>query len=262
MQLPVAPRALVELTGEDRLVWLQGQVTQDLRGMASGEVRQAMLCNPTGQILALLSILFEPSRLLISLEAATKKYLLARVEEMVILEDVAARDLSGELSCQVVNEAVEAGICFPWPDGYVEVWSPQPLESQPIHPSYEAWRIAHAVPVYGADYNEKVLGAELGPYWDGKAISYAKGCYTGQEVLMRIHSRGHTNRRWTGLRAETELATGAVITLDGQEVGRITSSAHDEVHGFLAAGLIRNSAEAGSTVEVDGVKAVVFEPPL
>ncbi|MFX6234584.1 tRNA-modifying protein YgfZ, partial [Acinetobacter baumannii] len=54
-------------------------------------------------------------------------------------------------------------------------------------------------PRLGGDTTQKTLPPELGPAFESRTVSYTKGCYMGQEVLMRIHSRGHTNRTWVCL---------------------------------------------------------------
>ena len=79
---------------------------------------------------------------------------------------------------------------------------------------------------------------------EARAISYTKGCYIGQEVLNRIHSIGHVNREFCGLRIETKAdkfpARGEKLFLDGKEVGYITSAARSPVcDGVVALGYVR-----------------------
>ncbi len=72
-------------------------------------------------------------------------------------------------------------------------------------------RIEAGTPKMGSDITSKTMPPGLGPAFDARHVSYNKGCYTGQEVLMRIHSRGHTNKTWMGLIAEEPLEVGAAI---------------------------------------------------
>jgi folate-binding Fe-S cluster repair protein YgfZ len=85
-----------------------------------------------------------------------------------------------------------------------------------------------------------------------RTISYKKGCYTGQEVLMRIYSRGHTNQTWMGLKSETLLSPGSKLRFgDPSDAGSVTRSANSPRFGFIAAAMIRNEAAvAGAIVEV------------
>jgi folate-binding protein YgfZ len=93
-------------------------------------------------------------------------------------------------------------------------------------PLYEVLRIEQGIPRYGADMDENTIVPELGI--DG-LISYNKGCYVGQEIIARIHFRGHVAKQLTGLvlqagivlPVETELKTP-----EGKNAGRITSTTY------------------------------------
>ena len=102
-----------------------------------------------------------------------------------------------------------------------------------------------------------------------RAISFTKGCYTGQEVIVRIAHRGHVNRHLRGLRLGAAPApdTGSALFSDeGKEVGRVTSAAHSEMLGeTVALGYVRREVEPGSRVRVgaaDGAGALVTELPF
>src|SRR4029453_12309538 len=89
---------------------------------------------------------------------------------------------------------------------------------------YERLRIAKGVPAMGAELTESTIPAESGVV--ERSVSFTKGCFTGQELVARIDSRGgnvapHLRR----LVFDGEVAPGAVVTVDGAEVGQVTSSA-------------------------------------
>lgn len=90
--------------------------------------------------------------------------------------------------------------------------------------TFEALRIESGFPLYGVDVTEDHLAPEVGRPW---AISYAKGCYLGQEPIARIDALGHVNRLLCGLRLDSDVAPprGAAIAADGKEVGAVTSAA-------------------------------------
>ena len=79
------------------------------------------------------------------------------------------------------------------------------------------------IPRYGVDFNEDNLLLEVGI---DHAVSFTKGCYLGQEVVERIRSRGHVNKRLCGLLLDSAVAAdaGDQLQADGKETGRITSS--------------------------------------
>ena len=84
-------------------------------------------------------------------------------------------------------------------------------------------RIEAGIPRYGVDFNEDNLLLEVGI---DHAVSFTKGCYLGQEVVERIRSRGHVNKRLCGLLLDSTVAAdaGDQLQVDGKDAGRITSS--------------------------------------
>jgi folate-binding protein YgfZ len=93
--------------------------------------------------------------------------------------------------------------------------------------AYEVLRIEQGVPLYGSDMDESTIVPELG--LDG-VISYTKGCYIGQEIIARIHFRGHVAKQLTGLGVsessgtEDRIVAGAdLVSPEGKNAGRITS---------------------------------------
>ena len=106
---------------------------------------------------------------------------------------------------------------------------------------FEIARIEAGVPRFGQDCDAKTFPPELGSAFESRYISYNKGCYTGQEVLMRLHSRGHTNRTWVGLVSESPLEVGAVLTHPNRkDAGLVTSAAFSPDYGFIGAAMVRN----------------------
>jgi len=131
--------------------------------------------------------------------------------------------------------------------------------------SLEALRIEAGVPRFGVDIDSRVLAPETGQ--EGRAISYRKGCYIGQEIVARIDARGRTNRGFTGFR----FADGAflpeadtAVVADGRDVGRITSAMVSPTLGVtLALGYLRHElAESGTKVCVSDKEAIVSPLPI
>src|SRR5207247_10551122 len=87
--------------------------------------------------------------------------------------------------------------------------------------AYESLRIEAGTPLFGHDVDESALLPEI-PH--ERLVSYTKGCYPGQEVVVRIRDRGHVNRRLTGLVLESDVVPphGADVLADGAAVGRVT----------------------------------------
>jgi folate-binding protein YgfZ len=89
-----------------------------------------------------------------------------------------------------------------------------------------ALRLEQGVPWFGYDFGEKQIPHEAA--LEMSHISYTKGCYTGQEIVERVRSRGQVNRRRVGLRfaSESVPASSEILTSDGKEAGYVTRAAY------------------------------------
>lgn len=131
--------------------------------------------------------------------------------------------------------------------------------------AFEVARVESGVPSYGTDIGEDNLAQETG--LEAEAISYEKGCYLGQEVVARIHFRGHVNRRLVGLRMADGLAApGAELFQDTKRVGNVTSAVESPELGAIGLGYARREVAIGETLRwVAGGQegsATVSELPL
>jgi folate-binding protein YgfZ len=110
----------------------------------------------------------------------------------------------------------------------------------------EVVRVECGIPRYGIDISESNLPQETG--LEGAAISYDKGCYLGQEVVARIHFRGHVNRRLGGFTLVGDLPSGGAALREetGKEVGLVTSAVESPDFGQIALGYVRREVEAGA----------------
>lgn len=114
----------------------------------------------------------------------------------------------------------------------------------------EIGRIESGLPRFGIEMDAETIPQEANLDTLG-AISFTKGCYTGQEVVARIHFRGHVNRHLRWLTSAEPLARGAVV-LDGtgKEVGDVRSAVVSASRGPLAIAMVRREVEPGSEVQV------------
>ena len=251
--------SLIELLGEDRVEWLQGQTTNDLRGKDLGGAISACLCSATGQTLATMDIWQQPSRILLSIPTVCVAAFMSRVDQMVIMEDVSATvspltatTVQGPNALKPTNGEIILASSRVGLSGW-DVWGASNLPTNIDPAVVEIIRIEAGEPRFGTDLSTKTLPPEMGPAFVAKYVSYTKGCYTGQEILMRIHSRGHTNRTWTGLRTEERVEAGASVICDGKEIGLITSSVLSPRLGPIATALLRN--DHIGNVTVNGIPA-------
>lgn len=128
---------------------------------------------------------------------------------------------------------------------------------------FEAWRISRGLPSYGSDIGPDSLPQETG--LDRFAINYEKGCYTGQEVVARIHYRGHVNRHVRLLTSDDPITLECPLFFEGREVGRVTSACPHAEHGWIALATVRREVVPSSTVALhpDGEQNIeVHEQPF
>ena len=281
--------AVIQLLGDDRKGWLQGQVTNDLRQLDLGASFSFSVCEATGQIVSVCEVWSLPGKFFITCPKGTLQALLKRFEQMVILEDVQASDVTGDYYLASIQgptatasltelmelPKLDAGpailegsevFCLRSDRTGLGGWDVLiPLDAKKaikkiektferiLPQAYEIARIEAGFPKYGSDIDVKTLPPELGPAFETRTISYTKGCYMGQEVLMRMHSRGHANRRWVGLMADQALPEGAAVKHPRRaDAGKVTSSAVSPDFGFIGAAMLRREiAEEGEVVQVE-----------
>ena len=133
--------------------------------------------------------------------------------------------------------------------------------------AWETARVEAGRPEWGIDIDENTIPQEAN-FDELNAISYTKGCYTGQETVARVHFRGRVNRHLRHLRFEGDTLPpmGAVLTDDaGKPVGEVRSPVRSPRLGAIAIGMVRREVVLGTTVAVrwDGgeTRAMVYALP-
>ena len=257
-------RRKATLTGSDRVRWLNGIITNNIRDLSPGQGVYAFLLNPQGRILGDLNAYARAESLVIDTDAAQLPKILELFDHYIIMDDVEVRESTGNIgaiglkgpSARAALQA--AGIDFPelQPLSFVDVsWRNIPLTviraDGPSVASYEIWTtpesigsIREALEKSGAkpvgttalnyvriaegipQYGQDIRERDLPQETEQeRALHFIKGCYIGQEIVERIRSRGAVHRKFTGFKVDGALpAPGMKIQIDAKEVGEITSS--------------------------------------
>jgi folate-binding protein YgfZ len=125
-------------------------------------------------------------------------------------------------------------------------------------------RLEQGIPWFGYDFGEKQIPHEAG--LQDSHISYAKGCYTGQEIVERVRSRGQVTRTRVSLRFEGNEApaTNALLLKDGNEVGYVTRTGFSpRLEAHIGIGYVRREkSEVTTELETDAGRASVIATPL
>ena len=237
--VPLA-RDVVLATGPDTVTYLQGQLSQDVAGLPVGAASPSLLLSPQGHLVALLRVTRTGEEsFALDTDAGAGEAVLARLRRFLLRTKtelsavgwtcVAVRGDGAVPPSPAPDEAwvVEAEI--PGVPGY-DLLGPRASLPRGVAPgdlaAYEALRIERGVPRMGAELTERTIPAEAGIV--ERTASFTKGCYTGQELVARIDSRGgNVPRRLRGVVVDGQAVPppGAVVSVGGAEVGSVTSSA-------------------------------------
>ena len=274
-------RDQVTVTGSEAAAYLQGQLSQDVTAMAPGESKATFVLAPQGKVEGWGRIQRRSDETFVidvdpgaaSLwEARLTRFLLRTKAEITVAADVTMVSVRGpdteDVVAQVTGEVSESGwLEAGWPGvegkDLLEV-SGDELDdtvaalvaagAQPIDAeAFEALRIRSGVPRWGAELNPDTIPAAAGEWVIEASVSFTKGCYTGQELVARVDSRGNNvPRRLAALVAEGEAPSeGDEVTVDGKVVGQITSSAADPVsEGAVALTYVARSVSLPATAKI------------
>lgn len=259
-------RGVLAVAGPDAEDFLQGQLSQDVAGLAEGQSAWSLILQPQGRIDALVRVTRQGADRFILDTDGPLGQVITRLQRFMLRTDVALEPLNWQ--CIAVRgpgaaEAAVAGeIVGPVPTGGIDVIGPAPqvsADAPRVDPeTLEAHRIKAGFPRMGVDIDDRTIPAEaeVVPF----TVSFTKGCFTGQELVARMDSRGSTAPRYLRvltLQGRANLGSGDQITnADGADVGAVTSAAWDAVaESTVALGYIKRAVEMPAEVNVAGSRA-------
>jgi len=262
------PRTLLRLTGPDRLRFLNGQVTQDVKKLLPDHAVRSAIITSKGRLEADLHIAATSDSLLIETDFILRESLRSRLEKFIVADDVTIEDIS--LSYNLAHflslsspptDAPKDSLSFQsfrFREPGLDLWLPSTSPYQPASsalPDWEPLRIARGLPLWGIDVGPDTLPPEAG--FESDAISSTKGCYIGQEVISRLRSVGHVNRHLCVLASPSTAIPSLPMectTPDGTALGKMTSATSlPDSSAILALSMIkRDHAKAENSVLAGG----------
>jgi len=280
-------RALFEVSGAEAADFLQGQISNDVEGLAPGEGCYATLLNHKGKIRADLRVLRTADDFLLDSEPVAHRVLEHMLQTYSLGRDVRFADVTGERAVlsllgpaardrldrappeeEHANVKRELGL-YVATDLGVDVICADPEAARSAlgveevsKETAECLRIESGRPRLGLDMDGDTIPQEAG--LNERAISFEKGCYVGQETVARLFFKGKPNRHLRGLRLSEPAERGEPLRLGEREVGRLGSTCVSPALGPIALALVRREASPGDTVAVgDGhTSAEVVELPF
>jgi folate-binding protein YgfZ len=269
----LSARAKLRITGTDRIRFLNGQITNDLRKVSETVAIEACVLNAKGKMDAHIFVGAFGESFLVDADPSLRKKLLARLERYVIADDVQIEDVTDQFALfHVLSEeslTTEYGRivsvrAFAEP-GW-DIWSDAARHDavrQKLSAAFafldsaaaEVLRIEQGIPRWGHELTEEIIPIEAN--LEQRTIDYEKGCYIGQEVISRMKMSGQTNKRLCGLISldDVPLQPGmklAAPSTPGKEIGWLTSATHSErLEKQIALGYVkRGFNNAGTTLNV------------
>ncbi len=269
-------RDVVKVFGPDAEIYLQGQTSQDIATLAPGGSAWALVLQPQGKLDVFVRVSkVAPDEFLLDADAGMGAVLVARLNRFKLRTKVEIEPLAWRVTAVRGPARPGAGHtrggscgCGPvrmgWPKR-VRPNGPGPALPLPDEATvvdveaYEAALVEAGFPRHGRELDDRTIPAEAGLV--EAAVSFTKGCYTGQELVARIDSRGsNVPRRLRGLRLSGPAPTGSGLysqAVEGSQaadsskaLGRLTSVALSPRLGWVALGYVGRAVEVGSSVVV------------
>jgi tRNA-modifying protein YgfZ len=267
----LSERVKLRVGGNDRVRFLNGQLTADVRKATPSCAMEACVLNPKGKMNAHVFLFPSSDSFLLDADQELKGALQARLERYVIADDVEIEDVSDRLSIfHLISEAAPVLPAAKWINsarrftrsGW-DIWVEAPARAaafQQLSAAFEycdancaeIFRIEQGISRWGRELTEEIIPVEAN--LEERAIDYEKGCYIGQEVISRMKMSGQRNKKLCGLVSEgnsVALAAGREIVPTAQpekSVGWITSAgASDRLGKQVALGFVKRGFNVTGT---------------
>jgi folate-binding protein YgfZ len=267
----LSDRAKFFVRGSDRLRFLNGQITNDLRKATETEGIEACILNAKGKIDAHLFIYAAQDAYVLDTDSDLRETIPARLDRYIIADDVQVEDISDEFDLfhlldsarpdHLPNEYnMVRALRFSRP-GW-DVWVKRTGTDHARRHVSERWtlcdatsaetlRIRSGIPRWGRELTNEIIPIEAN--LEERCVDYSKGCYLGQEVISRIKMSGQTNKRLCGLVSLDGLALLpamrlATATEDHRDVGWMTSADYDpHLQKHIGLGFVKRGFNAPGT---------------
>ena len=244
-------RGVLAVSGADRAAWLQGLLTNDVEAVRDGDTQYSAYLTPQGRMITDMNVAVRANRILLDVPAPLAAALRDKLDALIFSEDAQVTDESGRLSVWTVIRRDEfvTVIDETLPDEYAGLVEIN-LDT------FEVIRIERGVPRFLADMGEDTIPLEAGI--EDRAISFTKGCYVGQEVIVRVTHRGGGRVakklvRWIADASAdiVPLPDSRIFSFD-KDIGRVTSAAFSpNINRVVGLGYVhRGFTETGTDVTV------------
>ncbi|PWE32013.1 folate-binding protein YgfZ [Maritimibacter sp. 55A14] len=227
-------RSILEITGDDRVAFLQGLVTNDLSRLAEGPVYAALL-TPQGKYLADFFLVADGDRVLLDTAAGLAPDLLRRLGLYRLRADVAiaktgltvTRGLGGR-PAGAVAVADPRHPALGW-----RAYTAPEAAPEAAPQDWDAIRVTHCIPEYPQELQPGESFILEAGFERLHGVDHRKGCYVGQEVTARMKHKTELRKGFATVTVEGEAEPGTEITADGKPVGRLCTRSRGQAIAYL-----------------------------
>jgi folate-binding protein YgfZ len=263
----LSARTKLRVTGADRIRFLNGQTTNDVRKAGAEATQESCVLNAKGHFDAHVFLSATPNDIWIDADQELRELLQTRLERYVIADDVKIEDVTDQSALFHVLAGSEPKISDAkfdfrsrrlgidgW-DLWVEAARAEAMKRALAadyramdESEWEVLRIENGIPRWGCELTREIIPPEAN--LAARAIDYEKGCYIGQEVISRMKMSGQTRQRLCGVTSEKALAPGKELHAETKMVGHVTSAVFSErLNAHIALAIIkRGYTETGTSL--------------
>lgn len=301
--IDLSSRGRIRVSGSEAVMFLNGLITNDMKTLAENRWMPAAFPTVQGRLIGAVRVVRTGDSFLIDTDAESGEAILKTVSRFTAAGDFKVTDLTdntslltlqGNRAVEIAENVFERSLADLPRDGVVEVDqvtiirathtgedgvdlvidSARAAEVRDAlisagaqlvsEETFDTLRVEAGIARYGHDMDDSNIVVETNL---DDAVSYSKGCYIGQEIIVRIKHRGHVAKKLTGLRFETDqrIESGTVIKSGDKEIGRVTSSVFSpKLNSTIALGYVRYEyLEPGTTVSTNNnIAATITELPF
>lgn len=301
-------RGRIRVSGSEATMFLNGLITNDMKTLGENHWMPAAFPTVQGRLIGAVRIARVKDAFLIDTDAESHEAVLKTVSRFTLAGDFRVTDLTtetvmltvqGRRAIEVIEKVLETSVSALPDDGVLEIgWQNANVTiirathtaedgfdividsthgaklrealidagAQPVSEDvFDVLRIEAGIARFGRDMDETNVVTETNL---DDAVSYTKGCYVGQEIIVRIKHRGHVAKKLTGLQFQpgSKIEPGTIIKSDdGKEIGKVTSTAYSpKLETTIGLGYVRYEyVNPGTTVTIDPeIKATIVKLPF
>ena len=209
-------RALIKLTGEDSLDFLQSQFSNDVKKIRDNEIQINAYCQHQGKIIAIIWVIKKSENYYLSIPNEVKKLVLSKLNMFKLMSQVKIEDFSEKVyQYGLIKENNKKS--YKINENLSFLTTRELLTGYQDNSHWEMACINESLPEIYLNISEKYIPQALNLDINEFGVSFTKGCYPGQEVVARMHYLGKPKRRLFRFASNVEVLIGDSLDVENSE---------------------------------------------